>query len=158
MASRFGFAEMLQKMDALKRDLPPIIGNMGTRFFVESFTKQGFTDTSFEAWQKPQRMIPGMPAYKYPLKKVLNRRSRNILVGKSGGTKSGAHTHLKQSVNTSLKSASWSNILWAVPQPYARRHNEGLDYMPKRKFIGYSYTLMKQIEEKVNSEMIKILG
>lgn len=156
--SRFGFNVMLQKMDALKRDLPPVIGNMGTRFFVESFTKQGFTDKSFEPWQKPKRMIAGTPEYKYPKKKDLNRHTRNILVGKSGGTKSGAHTHLRQSVNTSLKQSTWTNILWSVPQPYARRHNEGLVMMPKRQFMGSSYVLTINIRNKVNNEMIKILG
>lgn len=155
--SRFGFDKMKKQMERLKAELPQQLGNMGVRFFVSSFDKQGWTDSGFQAWKKPKRMITGTPEYKYPKKRDLNRHSRAILVGKSGGTRSGAHIHLRQSVNTSLKSAVWPYIEFAVPQPYARRHNEGLDRMPKRQFIGYSHTLATQMREKINSEMRKVL-
>ena len=49
--SRFGFNAMLKSMQALKRDLPPVIGNMGLRFFVDSFNKQGWTDNSLHPWE-----------------------------------------------------------------------------------------------------------
>lgn len=158
MASRFGFDKIIQKMDRLKRELPPIVGNMGQRFFVDSFSSQGWTDAGFEAWQKPQRMTEGTPSYKYPKRKDLGRRSRAILIGKSGGTKSGSHTHLRQSVNTSLKTAVWDDILFSVPQAYARRHNEGLGGMPKRQFIGNSQTLISLIKNRIDRDMKIVLS
>lgn len=154
--SRFGFSKKLAAMQQLKRDLPIQLGNMGTRFFVKAFDDQGWTDRTLIKWPQVKRRISGTPEYKYPKGRDLQRRSRAILIGKSGGTKSGAHTHLKQSVNTSLKSAVWPNIEFAVPQPYARRHNEGIR-MPKRQYIGNSYTLMMQMREKINFSMKRVL-
>ena len=40
---------------------------------------------------------------------------------------------------------------------YARRHNEGLDGMPKRRFIGKSRYLTNQIFKKVKKEYDKRL-
>lgn len=194
MASRFRFNEMLKSMSALKRDLPPVIGNMGLRFFVDTFSKQGWTDNGFHPWEPKKDKKNNLP----------------ILVGKSGGTKSGAHTHLRKAVNNSLVKTTWNEILYDVKGvPYARIHNEGgiihknarkgkvsfrdfstnletgvitrrfagnkgrkylratssLDvnfkahqaFMPKRQYIGYSATLMNQIKNKINSEMLRVL-
>ena len=144
-------------MAELKKTLPPVIGNMGTRHFVASFTNQGFDNNGVEKWKEVKRRISGTPEFKYPKKKDLGRHERPILIGKSGGSKSGAHAHLRQSVNTSLKEATWENILFSVPQPYAQRHNDGLDGMPKRQFIGNSASLIAKIQAKLDSEMSKIL-
>ncbi len=184
MASRFGFDIMLKKMEAMKRDLPPVIGNMGLRFFVDAFSKQGWTDKSFSPWEPKKDKKNTLP----------------ILVGKSGGTKKGAHTHLRKAVNNSLVRSVWNEILFDVKGvPYARIHNEGgvihkdkhrraIEFkvkkngqyrfakkgkgnlsrhtefgahafkMPKRQYIGFSFTLMTKIRESVDKEMIKILG
>lgn len=183
MASRFGFDIMLKKVEAMKRDLPPVIGNMGLRFFVDNFAKQGWTDKSFKAWEPKKDKKNTLP----------------ILVGKSGGTKSGAHTHLRKAVNNSLVRSVWNEILFDVKGvPYARIHNEGgiikksktrraVEFkikkngqyrfakkgkgnlnrftefgaheirMPKRQYIGYSTTLMIKIREKIEREMLKVL-
>jgi len=184
MASKFGFDVMLKKMDALKRDLPPVIGAMGLSFFLQSFAKQGWTGDSFQPWEARKD----------------TKNTRKLLIGKSGGTKNASHLHLRPQVANSLKKTTWQEILFDVSGvPYARIHNEGgvinkrasekvthfrfhesgnlrfakskkADFamknkvkahsitMPKRQYIGYSSTLMKQIESRVNSEMIKILG
>jgi len=153
--SAFGFDKMEQKMQKLKAELPLQVGNIATRFFVDAFSKQGWTDKSFIPWQEVQRRIPGTPSYKYPKKSDLSRHGRNILIGKSGG-KGGASTHLRQSVNNSLKSAKWEEILFSVPEVYAKRHNEGLDGMPQRQFIGNSATLTENIKQKIGTEMKKV--
>lgn len=157
MGSKFGFDKMIKSMDRVKKSLPRKVGNQATRFFVDSFNKQGWTNVSFQKWEEPQRRRAGFDAYKYPKNKDLGRRTRPILIGKSGGTKSGSHIHLRQSVNTSMKKATWNEILFVVPQKYARRHNEGLDDMPQRKFIGNSATLMRSIKKNVNREIKKVM-
>lgn len=181
--SRFKFDQMLKKMDALKRDLPPVIGNMGLRFFVGNFQKEGWTGETFTHWQ--------------PRKDKKN--TRKLLVGKSGGTKAASHIHLRSAVNNSLVRAVWNEILFDVKGvPYARIHNEGgtihkyaqsgkLNFkitksgksrfaklknanfqqnvtfgehdikMPKRKYIGNSATLIRQIHNRINEGMLKVL-
>lgn len=148
--SKFGFDKILTKFQTMKRDLPPIIGNMAVRYFVKSFSDQAWEG---KAWKEVKRRLPGTPAYKYPKGKDLERRNRMILIGKSGGTGSGSHPHLRASVNNSLKKAEWSEILFTVPQVYAKRHNEGLDGMPKRQFIGHSNELIGKIRDRINIEM-----
>jgi hypothetical protein len=156
--SKFGFDKMLRNMDQMKRDIPQQIGNMAVRHFVKSFDDQGFTDVGLVKWKEVKRRIIGTDAYKYPKKKDLERRSRSILVGKSGGTKSGAHAHLKAQVNTSLKRAVWPNIDFSISSKYANRHNQGLDGMPKRKFMGNSHVLAQAAKQKIDDSMRKVLS
>jgi hypothetical protein len=156
--SKFGFDKMLRNMDQMKRDIPQQIGNMAVRHFVKSFDDQGFTDVGLVKWKEVKRRIIGTDAYKYPKKKDLDRRSRSILVGKSGGTKDGAHAHLKSLVNTSVKRAVWPYIDFLISSKYANRHNEGLDGMPRRKFIGNSHVLAQQGKQKINEAMRNVLS
>ncbi len=142
--------------EQLKRDLPPVLGNMGQNFFRRSFENQGFTDKALEKWREVKRRTPGTLAYKYPKKNAGDRHVRAILVGI--GSKGGIH--LRQSVNSSLKRASWEEILWSVPHVYASVHNDGLRagrgagfIMPKRKFMGYSYVLLKDMDRVIRLKM-----
>ena len=41
--------------------------------------------------------------------------------------------------------------------PYARRHNEGLDNMPQREFIGDSDKLFKDIEKVIDKQILRNL-
>lgn len=154
--SRFRFDIIKTEFSQLKRELPVLIGNDAQRFFVDSFKKQGWTDGGFQKWKTPQRRIPGTPAYKYPKNKDKGRKTRATLIGKSGGTKQGAHAHLRQSVNNSVKKASWDQILFSVPQPYAKRHNDGLKGMPKRKFMGNSKELTSKMALRMHKKITKI--
>lgn len=115
-------------MEAAKKTLPPVLGNQAVRFFTQSFTNQGFTDGSLTKWKG---------------RKDDARPGRAILV-KSG--------NLKRAVSGSLKQATWNLIKLIVDSsaiPYARRHNEGLDDMPKRQFMGPSKELQKQQVSKI---------
>jgi len=154
--SGFNFDIIKKDFTQLKRTLPVLIGNDAQRFFVEAFNKQGWTDKGFEKWKTPQRRVSGTPAYKYPKTKDTARRTRATLIGKSGGTKSGSHGHLRQSVNNSRKTTTWNKILFSVPQPYAKRHNEGLKGMPQRKFMGNSHKLTQMMAQKMHRELTKI--
>jgi|SRR6185369_2376845 len=148
--SRFRFNKMLEKMSALKRELPIELGNMGQRFFVDAFRKEGWTDRGFIKWA--------------PRKDKSNLRP--LLIGKSGGTKNAAHIHLRQSVNTSLKKSTWDEILFMAPQKYAAIHNEGGEglafgkykfTMPQRKFMGNSHVLIGNMSKRVNLRMNQVL-
>ncbi len=150
MSDLFGFGKLQSDFAQMKRDIPPIIGEMGQRFFTASFTKQGWDDDGIHPWE--------------PRKDTSNTRS--ILIGKSGGTKNAAHVHLRSAVRDALQSSSWEEIKYVVKGvPYAEIHNEGgqgLAFgkypftMPQRQFIGASKTLMKQIEDRIYKEIKNI--
>ncbi len=171
---------MAHNFERLKKELPPVIGNMGQNFFRKSFEKGGFTDKSFKKW----------PERKNEDKKG---KQRAILVKTS---------RLRNSTNRSLKTATFNDITFAVPEKYAQIHNEGgvikmkernavLHFknkglykndigeherrvfskakgahfaqkvnigahtivMPKRQFMGHSDTLVGQIKEKVSTSL-----
>lgn len=135
------FKAMYSQLSRVAKTLPAVLANEGTRFWISNFEDEGFLDGSLKEWKVPERKIPGTPAYKYPKKKGLARRTRKTLV-QSG--------KLKRAVNTSLKSKSIKRIEWEVSGiPYAQRHNEGLDGMPERKFMGKSEFLFKRFKLKI---------
>lgn len=156
MASKFNFVKIATNFEKLKRDLPPVIGNMGQNFFRSSFEKQGFTDETFVAWKEVKRREPGTNAYKYPKKNAEDRHKRGILVG----MRTKGNQHLRDSTNRSLKEATFKEIRYEVSQVYAAAHNFGLKVknftMPQRKFIGKSETLLKNIKDKINSYLGKL--
>jgi phage gpG-like protein len=126
--SKFKFDKVLQNMEKVKKTLPPVVANLSVNFFVASFNNQGFTDGSLSRWQA---------------RKNDTRPGRAILV------KSGA---LKRAVSGSVKEATWDKIHLVIDSgavPYAKRHNEGLDGMPKRQFMGQSHELQKQQVSKI---------
>ena len=146
----------------MKKNLPIQLANISTRHFVDSFKKQGWTDGVLQKWPEVQRRKHGTGSYMYPKKKDLGRRKRMILTGKSGGTKGGSHAHLRQSVNTSMKTATWDQILFSVPQPYAKAHNDGLKSgrftQKQRKFMGNSKQNIAKMKHRINKAMTKILA
>jgi hypothetical protein len=134
------FKAMYRRIASVQNTLPTVLANEGVNFFVGNFDKEGFVDGSLEKWKTPERKIPGTSAYKYPKKKDLGRRTRKTLV-KTG--------KLKRQVNNSIVEKSIRRIVWKVVSPYAKRHNEGLDGMPKRQFMGESKTLNAIFKRKI---------
>jgi|ERR1019366_177745 hypothetical protein len=153
MAEGFGFDRILSEFQRNQRKMVVAVGNMALREFVGTFEKQGWEGTK---WQEVQRRIPGTRAFKYAKRYDVGGIKRPILIGKSGG-KDGAHKHLRAGVNNSLSEIGKDFVLFVVKAGgkynYAERHNEGLDGMPKRQFIGYSRLLAKRFEDYIDSEM-----
>src|ERR1039458_4150840 len=108
MASKFNFNKIAANFEKLKRDLPPVIGNMGQNFFRSSFEKQGFTDQTFTPWKEVKRREPGTKAYMYPKKNADDRHKRGILIG----MRTKGNQHLRDSVNRSLKEATFKSIMF----------------------------------------------
>lgn len=160
--SSFGFDEMKREFEQLKRDFPPVAGNIAVRYFVKSFDDQSWDG---QAWDDVKRRNDTTSAaYKYPKTKDLGRHNRPILIGKSE-KKEGSTQHLRAAVNSSLESASFEAIDFKVPGEYPQVHNEGLRSgrgngftMKKRQFIGVSETLIKQITDAFEKYMGKYPG
>lgn len=94
-------------------------------FHAENFRREGFTDQTFQPW--PRRKVEPDPR-------------RGLLV-KTGALKGHALKGRKMP----------SSIDFVMPLPYARRHNEGLDGMPKRQYLGPSAELVRRINRKAKT-------
>jgi phage gpG-like protein len=132
MANKFNFAEVKRKIELTKKQLPAILAKETEKAFVENFYQGGFFG---KKWQVPQRRVPGTNAYKYPKKGGFSRRTKPTL------TMTG---RLRQAVNTSTRVKTFELIKLVVDLKYAARHNDGLDGMPKRQFMGEHPELTKK--------------
>ncbi|MDN3673091.1 phage morphogenesis protein [Flavobacterium branchiarum] len=135
-----------------------VIGVEGKKFIEKNFRDQSFTDTTSEKWKDRKTTDKnGLDSTRYRTNRVgrsgsLNRygsriADRAILVGfNTGGDK------LKNSFKYSVSKGS-NTVVFRTYKPYAKRHNEGLDGMSKRKFIGKSEYLNRQIADKIKREL-----
>jgi len=146
MADKFNFAEVKRKIELTKKQLPVILAKETEKEFVENFKRQGFFGGT---WQVPQRRIAGTNAYKYPKKRGLSRRTKPTL------TMSGI---LRRAVNNSIRVKTFELIKLVVDLPYAARHNEGLDGMPKRQFMGEHPELVKKQKAIITKFFDKVWG
>lgn len=145
-ADNFGFVQALGKFKDLRRESLVLLSNQAQNYFVKSFTNQGFNG---EGWKEVNRRIEDKPAYKYPKKKGLSRRTKPILIG-SGD--------LRRQVAGMAKTAQITddNLRMIVDLPYAARHNEGLKGMPKRQFIEQTSELTKMQNDKIKQILDKL--
>lgn len=139
-----------------------IIGTEGTKFIAKNFRDQGFTDTTTKKWEaRKTKDNQDRDITRYRTDRVgrsgsLNRygsknADRAILIGfATGGDK------LKNSFKYSVSRGS-NRVIFRTYKPYAERHNEGLDGMPKRQFIGKSDYLSRQIADKIKRELDQTL-
>ncbi len=143
-----------QAMRVMPEKLPRIVESEGLKFISKNFKEQGFTDTGLKKWKK--RKTKGLTRYKtnrVGTKGNLNRfgskdKDRAILVGhNTGGDK------LK---NSFKGRRSKSQVRFITYKAYAQRHNEGLDDMPQRQYMGKSAYLNKQIGKKLTKELNKL--
>lgn len=145
--NKFNLGATITALNKTKRELPIKIANLTRNFFLNSFRQQGFTDAVENKWKEVQRRIPGTPAFKYPKKKQLSRRTSPILV-RTG--------KLRREVSNSIRNATWEEIRLGVSDatPYAEAQNDGTKHIPKRKFMGKSRMLTVQTKEKIRKEIL----
>ncbi|MCJ1809896.1 phage morphogenesis protein [Flavobacterium covae] len=139
-----------------------IIGVEGLNFIQKNFRDEGFTDVGTDKWEERKtedrygRDITRYRSNRRGKAGSLNRygsknKDRAILVGHAtGGDK------LKSSFRYRVSLGS-KTVNFYTYKGYAQRHNEGLDGMPKRQFMGKSEYLNKQIAKKIQKELDKIL-
>ncbi len=117
--NKFRFGAIKKKIERTKKELPVILAIKTQSFFVKSFTDGGLEGE--KKWAEPKRKIEGTKEYKYS-----KFRNKPTLVNRGV---------LRNRVNTSIRSKVWDLIRMVVDLPYAKRHNEGLDGMPKRSYM-----------------------
>ena len=134
----------------------------GLNFIQKNFRDEAFTDVSTKKWEERKTEdAQGRDITRYRTNRKgrqgsLNRygskiKDRALLVGfGTGGDK------LKSSFRYRVSLGS-ATVNFYTYKGYAARHNEGLDGMPKRQFIGQSQYLNKQIADKIKKELDKLL-
>jgi len=116
-----------------KSTLPVVIANQSKNHFSKGFQQDGGqTDKGF--WQKRKKDPKG--------------GRRGILIGRKGG-------RLWKALK--VVSSTFSKIEIAVTGiVYAERHNEGLDGMPQREFLGQSRVLDSKNRKIIVATLRKI--
>lgn len=130
----FNFKQKIERFKQAKRALPILVANTAKNHFLEGFRKGGFTDEVFDPWAK---------------RKAKARRNvgRAILVDTG---------QLRRSIRT--VTATFSRIeVASTGTKYAARHNQGLDGMPKRQFIGKSGQLRKKIRKIIQIQLKDVI-
>lgn len=144
----------------IKKTYPTIMKVEALNHFRKSFVNEGFTDKTLERWKKRTTVDKnGKDITRYKTNRVGKRggmnkygsklRGRPILTGHgSGGNK----------LRKSLRGRTTANqVIIYTYKNYAARHNEGLDGMPKRRFMAQSRSLDQKIGKKVDTAIDKIL-
>lgn len=123
--------KQLAQLKREKRNLMRTIGNNGvTMFKGKNFEAQGFISSGISRWPPKEK-----------------KDGRKTLVGKT--------SILRNTINYIVRGKS---ILFSTLAKYGKRHNEGLDGMPKRQFMGDSTALNKINGKAITSFIKKIMG
>ena len=145
----------------LSRDLTDIIEVEGTNFIKKNFQDEGFNDSGLEKWEKRKTTdSKGRDNTRYRTNRVgrkgsLNKygriiQDRPILTGHAtGGDK------LRNSIRARKQGNS---VVFFTYKQYAKRHNEGLNRMPKRQFMGKSKYLDRRIRDKFGRYLKSRIG
>lgn len=125
----------------LKKILPTIIANDSLNWFLEGFRKGGFqTDSSRTGWEVRK-------SYSYHKGKTQRKPGDPVNLIDTGA--------LRRDIK--VRKTTFNLIeIGTLQTPYANRHNEGLNGMPKREFLGDSRKLNTQNKKTILKELNKI--
>ncbi len=150
--SKFNFRRIINNIEQVKRELPRLLINDATRFFVKSFKDQGYKG---EPWKEVQRRIEGTAAYKYPKTKGLSRRTKPILV--MTGRLRRAVSNLPATARITYSKLDFRVKLEISKNvvPYADFINRGTDNMVKRQFMGDAPELRKIMRKRTETYLTR---
>lgn len=152
-----------KKMEQLKAfasgdDIKDILGNEAVKHYEESFQNEGFTDEVLNPWKDVKRRDPSSPWYGRDGQRSRfsdAATTRKILSGRSGELK-GALSY--------RRIANGARVV--NNKPYASVHQYGGRakiygkkefQMTPRPFIGKSAVLVRNINDKISREMMRII-
>ncbi len=134
---QINFDRINRNLDRMATSLPILIGNAALNHSKKAFRDQGFTDDSLTAWQK---------------RKTSNQADRRTTRSRAILIDSGA---LRRSLRV-RKASFRETAIGSYGISYASRHNRGLSGMPKRRFVGRSKTLTRNLERIAMREFKKV--
>jgi len=135
--SKLGIDKVMKKFNDMRDQLPKVLANDTVKFFLQGFSKEGFTDNNFKPWAPRKGKQTG------------RNETRSILVD------TGA---LRRSVSNSVKITTFDLIKFSVELPYAEYVNNGTSKMEARKFMGASAELNKRNKKKIKQVIDVIWG
>ena len=149
------------------KNISPKVAQKARAFFLQSFIKQGFTDTSFIPWVKrvdafPHKTLQQSLTLKNSLR--IAEQSPERVVISAGEKLSYAAIHneggtISVRVTEKMRKYFWAMYYKTQNSRYkwkALTEKETLTiHIPKRQFIGESYTLDKQLEKLIIEEMLQ---
>lgn len=139
-------------------DIKTIIGVEAVRHYRGSFDNEGFTDEYINPWRDVKRRDPQSPWYGHSgqLGRFSTERTTSPIL--TGETK-----ELRNSITYKYLR---NGVRVLSDKPYAAVHQYGMPAkiygrksftMPKRPFIGKSKLLVRNINDKIKRELIKII-
>lgn len=142
----------------IDRDAPRIVAKMARDHAKQSFQDEGYTDDSYQKWEEVNRRKEENLKKGKRVKILKNqpRDQRRKILTDTGD--------LARSIQSDVISSELVEI--GSDLPYAKPHNEGADdagrnhnvKIPKRQFLGKSKQLEKEMTEKFEKDLTKILN
>ncbi|WP_276726582.1 phage virion morphogenesis protein [Capnocytophaga granulosa] len=149
------------------KSISPKVSQKARAFFLQSFIKQGFTDTSFIPWVKrvdalPHKLLSQSLTLKNSLR-IAEQSSERVVIS-AGEKLSYAAIHNEGGTITVKVTEKMRKYFWAM---YYKTQNSRYKWMalteketltihiPKRQFIGESYTLDRQLEKLIIEEILQ---
>ena len=152
--------------EALK-DTPKRIAEAARNFFMQSFIKQGFTDASFIAWVRrrddlPHKTLQQSLALKNSLHIAQADLSKVMITAGEGLPYAAIHNEggtITVKVTERMRRYFWAMFKKTKQERYkwmALTKKDRLTiHIPKRQYIGQSYTLDKKLEGIILEEIRK---
>jgi phage gpG-like protein len=151
--SKFNFKQVIQNIEQVKKELPPLLANDAQKYFLGAFKDESWNGNK---WEEVNRRIEGTREYKYPLKKGLSRHDKKILIGTG---------RLRRQVSLLAGNAKVTHdrynftvrlILDDSIVPYGKYHNTGGEHLPQRKFMGDTPALRRILRKRIDTYFDKI--
>jgi phage gpG-like protein len=137
MAKKIDFDRINRNLDHMATVLPILAANAMLNHSKQAFRDQGFTDSTLSPWAPRKR----------PNKADRNTSRTRALLIDSG--------NLRRSYR--IRKASFQETaVGSYGVPYASRHNQGLNGMPKRQTVGKSKVLNDKLERIAMREFKKV--
>ena len=147
------------------KNISPKVAQKARAFFLQSFIKQGFTDTSFIPWVKrvdarPHKILSQSLTLKNSIR--IAEQSPERVVISAGDRLNYAAIHNEGGTITVKVTDKMRKYFWAM---YYKTQDSRYKWMaltdkevlsihiPKRQFIGESFVLNKQLEKLIIREM-----
>lgn len=123
----------------IQRDAKTIIKNESLSHFRQSFQNEGFTDETLDPW----------PDITEKTKERKRRRNGSLppILTDTGD--------LSRSLTGTIEG---NDVVISSDLPYAERHNQGLQGMKKRQFMGASRQLERRITRQLDNSFTRLFG
>jgi len=154
------FPQRMKKLkDFVENEAPVIMGNEAINHFKESFVNEGFTDETLEKWPEVERRKPDSPWYGH----TSDKENKYFLASR---TTAKILTNSEQLGEGFRKEFIPGGVKIINDKPYAAVHQRGLPAkiygktpftMPRRRFVGKSKVMIRNINNELLTEIKKII-